>query len=151
MTVDTPPRTEVAHVGFFLRLAAYVVDVLTTWVIAGVLGGGLWALTTAGGAAEETAIAMLPLAAIVVVLAYYSVLHAHGRQTVGKRMIGAVVVDTGLRPIGYGKSLGRLLAELLSALPFNLGYLWAAWDGRKQTFHDKLASTLVVRKDQQTA
>ena len=98
MATDTMPHTEVARVGFFPRLATYLIDVLTTWVLTGILGGSLWALTGAAGATDETAIAMLPLSAIVIVLAYYTILHAHGRQTVGRRIIGAVVVDTGLGP-----------------------------------------------------
>jgi len=147
MTTDTTPRTQVGRVGFFPRLAAYIIDVLLTWAIAGLVGAGLRALATAAGATEETATAMLPLAAIGAVVAYFTVLHAHGRQTVGKRIIGAVVLDTDLRPIGYGRSLGRLAAEILSAIPFNLGYLWALWDRERQTFHDKIATTLVVRKN----
>jgi uncharacterized RDD family membrane protein YckC len=145
MATGTTPRAEVSRVGFFARLAAYVVDVLTTWVLAGIVGGGLWALATAAGATEATAMAMLPLSAIVAVVTYYTVLHAHGRQTVGKRLIGAVVVDTDLRSLGHLRSLGRLMAEILSAIPFNLGYLWALWDPERQTLHDKIASTLVVR------
>jgi len=148
MATDTAPSTQVSRAGFLARLAAYILDVLVTWVIAAVVGGGLWALASAGGATEATAIAMLPLSAIVVVLAYYTVLHAHGRQTAGKRVIGAVVVDTAEQPIGYGRALGRLLAEILSAIPFNLGYLWALWDRERQTFHDKIASTLVVRRNE---
>ena len=27
-----------------------------------------------------------------------------------------------------------------------VGYLWVAFDGRKQGWHDKIASTVVVRK-----
>jgi uncharacterized RDD family membrane protein YckC len=34
---------------------------------------------------------------------------------------------------------------LLSALPFLLGFAWALFDNRKQTWHDKLAGTVVVR------
>ncbi len=147
MVTDAAPQTQVGRVGFLPRLAAYIIDVLLTWVIAGIVGGGLWALAATAGATEETATAMLPLAAIGAVVGYFTVLHAHGRQTVGKRIIGGVVLDTHLRPIGYGRSLGRLAAEILSAMPFNLGYLWALWDRESQTFHDKIAGTLVVRKD----
>lgn len=151
MATDTAPRTHVAPLGFLARLAAYVLDVLVVWAIVGVLGGGLWAATIAFGAPEATAASLLPLIVIGVLLVYYTVLHAHGRQTVGKRLLGGVVVDNELRPIGYGQSLGRLLAEILSAIPVNLGYLWALWDRNTQTFHDKLADTLVVRKDHLSA
>jgi uncharacterized RDD family membrane protein YckC len=36
---------------------------------------------------------------------------------------------------------------LLSAVPFLFGFAWALIDGRKQAWHDKLAGTVVVRRD----
>jgi uncharacterized RDD family membrane protein YckC len=30
-------------------------------------------------------------------------------------------------------------------LPFGLGYFWVAFDKKKQSFHDKLANTLVIQ------
>jgi len=98
------------------------------------------------GAADEVVLIVGVLAGIAVFLAYWTILHAHGRQTLGKLTIGAVVVDTNLGTIGYGRALGRLVAEIVSAIPFNLGYLWAIWDPEKQTFHDKIAGTLFIRK-----
>jgi len=53
-----------------------------------------------------------------------------------------------LNEISFGKALGRFFAlEYISPFPFNLGFLWAAWDPQKQTWHDKLARTIVVYKD----
>ena len=76
---------------------------------------------------------------------YWVILHAHGRQTLGKRVIGAVVTDMHLRPIGHGRALARLVAETASVMPLYLGYLWPLWDPQRQAFHDKLAGTLVVK------
>ena len=44
-----------------------------------------------------------------------------------------------------GQAIGRYFAYLISALPFCLGYLWVAFDKRQQSWHDKLANTVVVR------
>ena len=111
-----------------------------------VLTGAPMMLLRALGYREPLIDTVAVLAGLAAVLAYWTILHAHGRQTVGKMVIGAVVVQTNLRTIGYGRALGRFFAEALSAIPFNLGYLWAIWDPEKQTFHDKIASTLVIRK-----
>lgn len=66
-------------------------------------------------------------------------------QTVGKKVLDIRVVrsiDGG--PLGWGTALLRHLASFLSALPCGLGYLWMLWDPEKQTWHDKLSSTVVV-------
>jgi uncharacterized RDD family membrane protein YckC len=34
---------------------------------------------------------------------------------------------------------------LLSILVLFLGYFWAAWDRKRQTWHDKIAGTYVVK------
>ena len=51
-------------------------------------------------------------------------------------------------PIGYGKALGRrLLASLfwwLLLIPGLLDVLWPLWDGRRQTWHDKVVGSVVV-------
>lgn len=39
----------------------------------------------------------------------------------------------------------RLAAAWLSLLPLGLGYWWALWDPMKQTWHDKLMRTYVLR------
>jgi uncharacterized RDD family membrane protein YckC len=66
-------------------------------------------------------------------------------QTIGKRALGIRVIDfnTG-GPIGHGRALIRNLARILSGLFCDLGYLWMLWDKEKQTWHDKIASDVVV-------
>jgi uncharacterized RDD family membrane protein YckC len=44
------------------------------------------------------------------------------------------------------RTLARQLSiYLLLAVPHYLDLLWAAWDGKRQTLHDKAAGTIVVR------
>ena len=38
-----------------------------------------------------------------------------------------------------------VLILFLSAAALGLGYLWVAFDDRKQTWHDKIAGTVVLR------
>jgi uncharacterized RDD family membrane protein YckC len=68
-------------------------------------------------------------------------------QTWGRKIVGIKVVDsrTGGVP-GVGKALGRsLFAWFFSGSFCWLGYLWMLWDGERQTWHDKVAGTYVVR------
>jgi len=74
------------------------------------------------------------------------VLNATG-GSLGKRIVGLRIVRDDLRSPGVGVGLGRTLAAWLSWVPVGLGFLWGTWDARGQTWHDKMASTYVVRAD----
>jgi uncharacterized RDD family membrane protein YckC len=68
-------------------------------------------------------------------------------QTWGRKIVGIKVVraDNG-QPIGYGRAIGRLLfAGIISGSFCALGYLWMLWDKDKQTWHDKVVGSVVVR------
>ena len=81
-------------------------------------------------------------------LAYYIVLEGLPEgQTLGKRAMGIRVVrKTNGAPLGFGLATGRTFARLADTFTLGLGLLWAAWDPQSQTFHDKIAGTLVVRR-----
>jgi uncharacterized RDD family membrane protein YckC len=65
-------------------------------------------------------------------------------QSIGKKVLGLKLVDerTG-QPIGAGMAFVRDLAHILDGF-FYIGYLWPLWDDKRQTFADKVLSTLVV-------
>jgi uncharacterized RDD family membrane protein YckC len=69
-------------------------------------------------------------------------------QSIGKRALGMrlVAVATG-QPVGFGRAVGRQFAHLLDGLPLWLGYVWPLWDEQRQTFADKVCSTLVVQAE----
>lgn len=65
-----------------------------------------------------------------------------GRTIVGVRVVD---IDTG-QPIGIPRALGRTLFEnIVSANVLYLGYLWMLWDKDRQTWHDKITRSTVVR------
>ena len=47
--------------------------------------------------------------------------------------------------IGQARAIGRYFAMIISAIPCYLGFLWPLWDVRKQTFHDKIVGTVVLK------
>ena len=81
-------------------------------------------------------------------LAVYLYLRALAKQgqTWGRKLVGVRVVDaTTGGPPGWGKAIGRtLFANFVSANICYLGYLWMLWDSQRQTWHDKVAGTLVI-------
>jgi uncharacterized RDD family membrane protein YckC len=122
--------------GFWRRFGAAFIDGL----ILGVLYAVLVAVLNAGAAYVIYLIANYT---------YFTVLEGGPTgQTVGKKALGIRVIDFRAGgPIGYGRGLLRNLAKILSSIPFLLGYLWMLWDPEKQTWHDKIATTVVVPAD----
>jgi uncharacterized RDD family membrane protein YckC len=45
-----------------------------------------------------------------------------------------------------GKLIGRYFAYIVSCI-FMLGFIWIAFDKRKQGWHDKLAGTVVIHAE----
>ena len=80
----------------------------------------------------------LPLLYVVLCWKYKS-------ATPGKYMMGMSIVDahTGGRP-PTGMLVLRYLGYYLCVLTLFIGFIWIAFDKRKQGFHDKLAGTVVV-------
>ncbi|HEV7536162.1 MAG TPA: RDD family protein, partial [Acidimicrobiia bacterium] len=67
-------------------------------------------------------------------------------QTPGKKAVGTRVVrQSNGASLGFGLAIGRTFARILDGFVFMLGLLWAIWDPQRQTWHDKIAGTLVVR------
>jgi len=66
--------------------------------------------------------------------------------TPGKMLIKATIVDAeSLGEPSTKQLIVRYFAYIVSAVPLFLGYFWAGWDKKKQTWHDKLAHTVVVQ------
>ena len=121
--------------GFGRRLVAYLID------------GILLGIVT--GAVE---VANRPIGGIVglaLSIGYWGYLEGSpSGQTIGKRAMNIRVIDfrTG-GPIGFGRAVLRYFAKILSSIPCLLGYFWMLWDGERQTWHDKIASDVVVPTD----
>jgi uncharacterized RDD family membrane protein YckC len=64
-----------------------------------------------------------------------------GKKTAGIRLISE---KTG-QPVGGGAGIGRAFLHILDWVPCYVGFLWPLWDAKKQTFSDKLLTTVVVK------
>jgi len=68
------------------------------------------------------------------------------QATPGKMMLSMKIVDAHtLGPPSTSQNLVRYFSYLVSMLGLCLGFLWIAFDPRKQSWHDKLARTVVIR------
>ncbi|QKX01968.1 RDD family protein [Wolbachia endosymbiont of Cruorifilaria tuberocauda] len=65
--------------------------------------------------------------------------------TPGKLLLGLRVVDVQtFKKVTIKQATKRFLSILLSSIPLLLGFLWSNFDKRCQTWHDKIAGTVVV-------
>jgi uncharacterized RDD family membrane protein YckC len=105
---------------------------------------GICEVPTVGTIAAAVLLGLVALAGGVL---YHTFMVGGTGQTLGRKATGVRVVDaTTGAPIGNGRALGRyLFAVFVSSNVCVLGYLWALWDQRKQTWHDKVVSSVVVR------
>lgn len=66
-------------------------------------------------------------------------------QSIGKKVLGIKLVDElSGEPVGPATAFVRELAHTLDGVAY-VGYLWPLWDGKRQTFADKVVGTVVVR------
>jgi uncharacterized RDD family membrane protein YckC len=104
-------------------------------------------LGTTGGFAEIEAMLAAPglvLSQVVLTTVYRWVWNAIGWSP-GKRLLGLRTIDRHGRPPGMQRGLQRALFAIVSDVPLWLGYAFAAWDPERRTWHDRFASTWVVR------
>jgi uncharacterized RDD family membrane protein YckC len=119
--------------GFGQRFGAYLIDV----ILLGIFQAIVWAVT------NENVASAVSLAAGLAYFTYFE--GSDAGQTLGKRALGIRVYDFRAGgPIGYGRALLRYIGRIVSTIPCLLGYFWMLWDGEKQTWHDKIATTVVV-------
>ncbi|WP_093800911.1 RDD family protein [Streptomyces sp. Wb2n-11] len=75
-------------------------------------------------------------------------LYKEGRtgQTIGKKALGiSLRRERDGVPLGFGMAFVRKLAHFLDSIACYLGWLWPLWDDKKQTFADKVCSTVVIQ------
>ncbi len=135
--------------GFVRRIIAFVIDniflqaaalfvTIVGLIVIGIEAEGLPALS-------GTLLNSYYATAVVMNLFYFTYFHGTTGQTLGKRMLGMKVVQSTGEPMRAGVAFLRWVGYLLSGLIFYLGFLWIAFDGRKQGWHDKIAGTCVIR------
>jgi uncharacterized RDD family membrane protein YckC len=146
----------VKYAGFWLRLAAYVIDsfllgfVLGNLLLRPLMGrpGGIptdnpWVLFT-DTSPQITALLLLFLMANWV---YFALMESSPwRATLGKKLLGLEVTDLNGNRISFARASGRFFGKLISSMTFLIGFLMAGFTAKKQALHDILASCLVIRK-----
>ena len=137
---------EIRYGGFWLRFWASMIDslllfIIITPILLHVYGFEFLAMGGfSKGPVDFILTWVLPCVAIILFWHYKA-------ATPGKMAFNLLIVDSKTLQKPTTKQLIiRYLGYYVSTLFFCLGFLWIAFDKRKQGWHDKMAGTVVIKK-----
>jgi uncharacterized RDD family membrane protein YckC len=145
---EHPGSTVVEYAGVVSRGIAFLLDIAIVVVVCTIGYEAVITLLSAIGVAHASTTFSANAIAYVVVVPIAFVVYCAGSwmlagRTPGMFLLGVRVVrPDGDSPPG-GRSVVRALAYWISAI-LMLGFIWIAFDKRRQGFHDKIAGTFVV-------
>jgi len=129
------PAITLPRAGFWIRMAALLLDLIIVAMICSFLTG-----IFPRGSHVRISADLLPSLAL-----YGAVMWKLKGSTVGGIVCGLKVVRLDDRPLDWGTTIVRALASFLSLMVLGLGFIWVAFDDQRQSWHDKIAGTTVVR------
>lgn len=148
-----PLPTQAGYASWLSRVVAALLDGLVVSVpllvgqVVLVLTGGRFASSDLSDASTLGLAAYVVGILASVALGVWNTIVRQGRtgQSLAKSWMGIRLVQqaTGA-PLGPGRTLLRMVAHILDALPCYLGFLWPLWDSERQTFADKVMGSVVI-------
>ena len=147
-------QVRLVYAGFWLRLAAFFIDMSLIILVAGVLAVlAIWlsnrvpqspqGLDYLGGAVLIALVVGCALAAVGVILLYFPILEGRFGRTPGKRLFGLYVLKESGLPIGYKEAFLRRISYYFEVLPVDALFIF--FTARRQRAFDIVARTVVVR------
>ncbi len=141
--------------GFWRRLGAYLIDFIALSVLCSMFApfqwfgfAAFWNVDNIFGSNMWFALPYLVfgnLLSLLVGIAYFVGFWVWRGQTPGKIALGMKVMHTDGSKLTIGDALLRYLGYFVSAATLFIGFIWIAFDSRKQGLHDKMADTCVVK------
>jgi len=139
--------TKIEYAGFWDRFAALVADIIVLVLLGLGVGFALVYFRTAMGLDPAWSDNADRAIGFAIGWLYFAGMEASRFQaTLGKLGIGIIVVEVEGGRVSFQKASWRYVAKLISWVAFFLGFIVAAFNPRKQAFHDFAANTIVVKK-----
>ena len=154
-------QASTAYGGFWIRLVARIVDGIILGVPLAVLffifvlvGGGIVSTTNSTDQNAQAAVGfgiigvwlLIALVATIGSVLYYVYFWGTSGSTLGMRLFRLRVVDANTGgPIGMGRAFIRYLITIVNSMACYIGWIWVAFDARKQGWHDKVANSVVIQ------
>jgi uncharacterized RDD family membrane protein YckC len=142
--VDTDPQATLKYAGFWIRVAAAIIDtivilIITLPVLFAIYGSGYWSSPELVKGPSDILINYL------FPLVFSIVLWMKIGGTPGKRLLGLKVLSESTQQyVSAGQGVLRYVGYFVAMLPLFLGLIWVAFDKKKKGLHDYLAGTVVV-------
>jgi len=125
------------YAGFWRRVGATMVDSIIYFVLLALILGPKYV--------DSSVLSFEGIVSNGIALSLTVVLWIRYMGTPGKLLLGCQVVDADSgEPITIKQAIIRYLGYFVSIMTLFIGFLWVAWDKRKQGFHDKMANTVVL-------
>jgi uncharacterized RDD family membrane protein YckC len=144
------PLTDTPYAGVLIRFAAAFIDSIILGIVSSVIGFilGMLAGLTGGDSTVVSIVSILSSILQFAIYIAYSVYFIGSKgQTPGKMVMKIKVIKLEDKSVpGYTSAfLREIVGKIASSIVLSLGYFWAIWDPKKQTWHDKIAGTVVVK------
>jgi uncharacterized RDD family membrane protein YckC len=147
--VDAADRVRV--IGFGRRLGAMLIDSLIiafmTFTITFMIGFVFLFFDMFVDTRENVLQAAIALAGITFSFFYWIGSWSANGQSIGQSTLGMTVVGKDGQKLSKGKAFLRYIGFVISALFFGLGFIWVAFDKKRQGWHDKIAGSYVIDMD----
>jgi uncharacterized RDD family membrane protein YckC len=138
MTTTTMPiAASTERAGWWTRFLAVLIDFIGLGIIGAVLNSILYQGNQTSGGGLNTLLG-------VIYFCYFWSSYGKG-QTVGMRALNIRVVKTDGSQLDLVGAFLRYIGFFISCIALFIGVIWAAFDAQKQGWHDKIASTYVVK------
>ncbi len=135
-------ETTLPRANLLIRLAALALDGVLIGVFTGFISSSLpRALSFQHG----------PSGFLLALAIYGAVMWKLKGTTIGGIVCGLKVVRLDGRELDWPTALVRSLGCFLSMIVAGLGFIWVAFDDEQQSWHDKIAGTIVVRMPKGTS
>lgn len=141
--------------GFWRRSAALMIDAFLIVIALGILSIPLAIFGFNGFGAFGTALEFSGLAGTpeswlgaLLMAGYFAFWHSSPyAATPGKMLFGCVTLSAEThQPIALPQAIIREIARIIAVIPFGLSYWFQPFTARRQTLHDMVAGSVVLRK-----
>lgn len=130
-----PPGSVVAatlpRAGFWIRLLATLLDLTLVGIVCAFLGVQNWFF--------------------LIWVAYHVAFWTWKSTTIGGILLSLKIIRTSGAPIDFTVALVRSLASIFSFVVLGLGFVWVGWSAEKQSWHDRIVDTVIVRMPKGTS